>query len=197
MRPDIHVRHRTLAALRAYRWAWIGIALLLGFGLFHYVSVVHPRAERVDALQRTFLESRRRLAQVTQADSAIRRYLSAKERLQTFRQALPEERALRTLSAEIQGYIADHGIVAEDGPVRFRPDGVGDLVLVRYVLPIKLLAPYGALKAFLADLGNSPSLFCLEAFALYNRSGETAQAELELTVVTYARASLRLLGPAG
>lgn len=190
MRVDPVFRRRVLAALDAYRWAGAACVLLLAAGLAIWVWGVRPRAERATLLQREFLESRRRLADVDEADSAVRRYLSAKETLQAYRRELPDEGKLRDLAAEIDGFVAAHRISAE--PVRFRSDRMGELMLLRYVADMELRAPYARLKGFLADLGNSPSLFCVERFALANRGGDAELAELRLTAATYVRARPRL-----
>jgi Tfp pilus assembly protein PilO len=194
MAVDSVFPRRVAAALEAYRWAWVGCALLIGFGLMVHIAGVRPRVRRAEALQRTFMDGRRRLATVQRADSAVRRYLSTQKALQSFRRELPDEEAIGAMGAEIEGFAEARGI--ESDPIRFRSDGMGDLMLVRYVVELELRGAYPRLKEFLADLGNSPSLFCVEGFALENRGGDAERAELRLVVATYARAGMRLLPPA-
>ena len=180
------VRVRT--ALEEYRWAWIGCGLLLLTGLLVHFGWVRPRARAAAELQSAFLESRRQLARLEEADSAVRRYLAAKEAIQAFRRQLPEEMALEALNAEIRELASKHGISWQ--PRRFRPEGMSELMVWRYTLEADLRAPYPRLKAFLADLGNSPSLFCVEEFALLNRGHAEPLAELQLRLVTYARGAM-------
>ncbi|MFP4309459.1 MAG: type 4a pilus biogenesis protein PilO [Desulfococcaceae bacterium] len=185
---DERLQTRAKAALREYRWVWLAWALLMVAGMAIHAGWVRPRAEAAAELQRAFLETRRELARVVEADSAVRRYLSAKEALQVFRRGLPEETALETLNAEVRELAAKHGLSWE--PRRFRPEGMSELVVWRYALDLRLRAPYPRLKAFLADLGNSPSLFCVEEFALLNRANNEPLAELQLRLVTYARGGM-------
>ncbi len=179
---------RVKAALREYRWAWLAWGLLMLAGLSVHVGWVRPRAEAAAELRRAFLETRRELTRVEEADSAVRRYLSAKEALQAFRRQMPEELALEALNAEIRELAAKHGLSWE--PRRFRPEGMSELMVMRYALELRLRAPYPRLKGFLADLGNSPSLFCVEEFALLNRASNEPLAELQLRLVTYARGGM-------
>lgn len=185
---DERLAVRAKTALEEYRWAWIVCGLLLAAGLLIHFGWVRPRARAAAELQTAFLESRRQLTRVEEADSALRRYLAAKEALQAFRHQLPEEMAVEALNAEIRELAAEHGISWE--PTRFRPEGMSELMVWRYTLEVDFRVPYPRLKAFLADLGNSPSLFCVEEFALLNRGHTDPLAELRLRLVTYARGGM-------
>ncbi len=184
------LRHRLKPVFRQYRIFWIIFVLFTLGNILYYSTAIRSAERRSEALRAEYRTRRTALNQVPEVDSAVRQYIQAKQDIQTFRKKLPDGDVAGELTDELNSLLRNNNV--DSSPVIFTSQGVDKLFLIRYTAEFSAIAPYSAVKKLLADIQNSPHLFCIESLDLKNRSGDTGQAEIHLKIATWLRVSMRL-----
>ena len=73
--------------------------------------------------------------------------------------------------------------------VRLNPQEIDDLFVLKYGAEITAIGSYPEIKKLLADIQNSPTLFCIEKLSLAYQSGVRHQVKMNLTLTTYFKNS--------
>jgi hypothetical protein len=69
----------------------------------------------------------------------------------------------------------------------FAPESANFPNLMRYTTSFSVSGEYPQLKAFLAALQNSKTLFCIEGLSLANQTGDSGPVALQLKLALYLR----------
>ncbi|GBC59826.1 hypothetical protein DENIS_0767 [Desulfonema ishimotonii] len=179
------------AAFRAYRVFWVVAAGVLLANILFYAIAVQEKVRETEALREAYMSKRKKTSVPVEADDKLRQYIGAKQALQAFRKMLPRNNRIREIENEVTALIGRNKLTA-DPPV-FHSDGPGEMLLWCYRAELSVTGPYAGLKQFLADIQNSPRLYCIERLSLQNRSGATEQAEMVLDLSTWMRGSMKML----
>lgn len=172
-------------------WLLIGSFLLIN--LLAFFLVVQKEKNEVERLHREYMETREQERRSVDLGGAIEQYKQARDRVQAFRMMLPEESLSKELNEEINALIRKNGVSVE--PVVFAPERIVDLLLLRYSAEMTLQGPYPRLKQLLADIQNSPRLFCIEQLSFENTPTRGGGVTLRLFISTYFRGSIQPPSP--
>ena len=170
---------------------WIIWGAVILFNLFYYMGYVRENRRLGAKLETEYGDARRELARISRQDDTYQAYWAAKQALQTFRRLLPEEKEMETVAGELREIIGGNGLTAE-AEIRFKAEGIVDLLLLKYGMTLSLSGTYEQVKRTLADIQNSPRLFSIEKISLAAGTRDGREATLSLTLTTYFRGSMRL-----
>lgn len=170
---------------------WMIWGAIVLFNLLFYMGYVRERRERAQRLETEYNDARRDLARISSRDDAYRAYTAAKAALQTFRRMLPEEKDREKVAGELKQIIDDNGLLA-DGEVRFKAEGIVDLLLLKYSMAVSLQGDYEQVKKALAEIQNSPRLLAVEKMSLQAGAQSEGRVVLNLVLSTYFRGSMHL-----
>lgn len=185
--PDFR---RYLLVFESHKSLWLVVGACLVINLLYYAVVTGEQKSRVARLHRDYREMREKDLHSVSRDGTIRHFIQAREQIQTFRMTLPEESVAEQLSEEVNTLIRKNGLALE--PVLFKPEGIVDLLLLKYAADLTLQGPYPRLKQLLADIQNSPRMFCIESLAFENSPSRSRGVTMKLSISTYFRGSLQL-----
>lgn len=175
---------------------WMIWGAVVLFNLFFYAGYVREKRQTAERLETEYGTVRRELAGVGKGDDAYRAFMAAKTELQRFRKMLPEERQLETVAEELRRIIGENGLVSDDD-IRFKAEGIVDLLLLKYGMTLSLRGSYAQVKTALAEIQNSPRLLAIEKISLNAGERGGDQVMLTLTLSTYFRGSMQLQPLAG
>ena len=185
--PDFR---RYLLVFQSNKSLWLVVGACLVINLIYFAVVTGEQKSRVARLHRNYREMREKDLDSVNRDGTIRQFIQAREQIQEFRKTLPEESASEKLSEEVNSLIRKNGLAVE--PIVFKPEGIVDLLLLRYTADLTLQGPYPRHKQLLADIQNSPRLFCIETLSFDNSPAQARGVTLRLSISTYFRGSLQL-----
>ncbi|MFW5640718.1 MAG: type 4a pilus biogenesis protein PilO [Thermodesulfobacteriota bacterium] len=185
--PDFR---RYLLVFQSNKSLWLVVGACLVINLLYFAVVTGEQKSKVARLHQNYREMREKDLHSVNRDGAIRQFIQAREQIQAFRKTLPEESVSEQLSEEVNTLIQKNGLAVE--PVVFKPEGIVDLLLLKYAADLTLQGPYPRLKQLLADIQNSPRLFCIETLSFENSPTQPGGVTLRVTISTYFRGSLQL-----
>ncbi len=178
---------RLLPVFRQYRIFWSVCAFCLLLNLLFYLIGVRGQDAEVAELRNIYLELRTGGKEQSGGDNILEQFLRAKADLQVFRSMLPEEKASEDISLELNRLLTRGGLDAM--PVTLKPEGIVDLLMIRYTAEIRVEGAYSRLKQLLADIQNAPRLFCIEDLVLSGQIAGGGPVEMTLHIATYFRGS--------
>jgi len=181
---------RYLLVFHSNKSLWLVVGACLVINLLYFAVVTGEQKSRVARLHRDYREMREKDLDSVNRDGTIRQFIQARGQIQEFRKTLPEESVSEQLSEEVNALIQKNGLAVE--PVVFKPEGIVDLLLLKYAADLTLQGPYPRLKQLLADIQNSPRLFCIETLSFDNSPSRTQGVIMTLSISTYFRGSLQL-----
>jgi len=181
---------RYLLVFHSNKSLWLVVGACLVINLLYFAVVTGEQKSRVARLHRDYREMREKDLDSVNRDGTIRQFIQARGQIQEFRKTLPEESVSEQLSEEVNALIQKNGLAVE--PVVFKPEGIVDLLLLKYAADLTLQGPYPRLKQLLADIQNSPRLFCIETLSFDNSPSRAQGVIMTLSISTYFRGSLQL-----
>ena len=160
---------------------WWIIFFLVILNLVFFSFIARAQRNRIGELQETYNTKRR--AQLPQIDSDQQKFIKAKEDIQIFKGTLPSRSEFTEIAAELFEILRRNQLYA--GKIVYKPESVNSQGLWPYATSFTINGKYPALKAFLADIQESKTLFCIETLSLSNRSGEEESVDMKIAITTY------------
>ena len=177
----IYQKHKSL---------WIFISILIAVNIICYVMLIRKEQNRVESLKKSYMDLRKKVRQTHETDGEVVQYINAKKALRTFRKKLPVQNAKKELELEINAFLAKNKL--KSAPVRFEHMGIEkSLFIIKYRTDFAAVGFYEHLRQFLADIQNSPQLFCIDSLQFTNLSGEDGRVELNLGISIYCRVGMQ------
>jgi Tfp pilus assembly protein PilO len=159
---------------------WIIFSLVI-LNLVFFTFIARAQKNSIVELQEAYNTKRR--AHVPQIDSNQQKFIKAKEDIQTFKETLPSRTEFADIAAELFEILRRNQLKA--GKIIYKPESVESHGLWQYSTSFTLNGKYSALKAFLADIQESKTLFCIEGLSFSNRLGEEESVDMKVTITTY------------
>jgi hypothetical protein len=139
---------------------------------------------RINELQKLY--NAKRKVPALKKDSNQERYLQARNDINSFIGALPEKKDFAETAGELFSILKKHQI--NIGQTVYKPESVDFNGLTKYVTSLTVKGTYSSLKAVLADIQESKTLFCVEDLAFSNSSNlGDGSVEMKLKIATYFR----------
>lgn len=176
---------RFLAAARKTRVLWGLCLLLLVFNVGFYIFFIRGQQQQIRDLQARYSRQRAELAQFSKTFGGGELYAKHVAVLEAFQNHLPQKIAFTEKAAEIDELLKKNGLRVEK--MSFAPSEAKELGLWKYTTSLAVKGNYASLKAFLADLQNSPSLFAIERLWLENDPANKGALEMTLNISTFFR----------
>lgn len=156
--------------------------LILLVNLAFYTAVIQRQRDRVGRLEAVYSQ-KRNPAGLGLEGERIAGYMVAGEEVKEFEASLPPKEEFVERLKEMHDLLERHGLTMDR--ITFKPEAVGSLNLWKYTSAFDVTGRYAQLKGFIADLQNSPHLFCLEKLSFINRSSTRETVDMKLEVATY------------
>lgn len=173
-----------LIAVFRLRKIFVGICLgILLFNLLFYFGFIKNQQKKIDKLQTLYLSDRKKITKPSKKNDKMEKYIHAKESLQVFVGKLPYKFAFTNKVKVLNEMIARHGLSVDR--MTFSPQKIEVLSIWRYATIFTVNGQYGKLKSLLADIQNSPDLFCIEDLSFQNKSKTMEQVSMNLKISTY------------
>jgi Tfp pilus assembly protein PilO len=166
-------------------WLLWTLAGVIALNLLGYALLLSPRQQSISELIAQYSALRRAPAAGT---NRPRGEIDAlRTEVARFVEGLPRVGEMAMHAGELEALLRGQGLTA--GPLAFTPEKSETLGLQRFVATVAVSGPYTALRAFLAQLQQSPTLWCIEQLIMRDTSGKGEPVELQFTVATYVRPS--------
>lgn len=173
---------RMIRALQFNRFFWGGCVFILLLNLAFYVVVIERQRDRMARLETVYSKKRNPVGLRAEGER-IAGYRIAGEEVKLFEAGLPPKEKFVQRLKEMHDLLERHGLTMDR--ITFKPKAVGALKLWKYTSSFSVSGRYAQLKGFIADLQNSPNLFCLEKLSFINRSSTRELVNMKLEVSTY------------
>jgi hypothetical protein len=169
----------------AYPLAWgaLGFALLLN--LVFFFSVVRGSQQGVGKLLSDLASRPRQPAAPPQTPPGDQRQDPGTALVQHFMVELPDRSGLARQVGELEALLRRNGLAAD--AVTFSPEKSPSPAMVKYTANLNAVGTYAAARSFLADLQNSPQLFCIQSLSLKRQSERNKWVGLQVGLAIYLR----------
>lgn len=162
---------------------WV-VGFLFVINLFSFVLIKNAERKTIAELYSAY-ETKRKKRVPERSDTAKARAQQAKEDIRDFTNALPRRLTFPEIIKEIFDALNRHGLPATN--MSYKPEAVDFQKLLKYSTSFTVSGRYASLKAFLADIQNSRTLFCIESISFTNQSKAEELVSLNLKVAIYLR----------
>lgn len=173
---------RIIAALRHHKSIFGLIGLILVVNIAAFFGVREEERTSIPRLHQTY-EMKRKASLPQKADSPLVRMEQTKEDLLLFAGSLPDKLVIPDVMQEVLELLAENRLPRVN--ISFVPENADFPNLMRYTTSFSVNGEYPHLKAFLAELQNSKTLFCIEGLALSNQNGDSGPVTLQLKLALY------------
>ena len=112
-------------------------------------------------------------------------FVEAKKEIQFFKNQLPARTDISEFTAELFEILNRHGLSFSNTVYKQEDSDLQDLL--KYTASLTINGKYASLKAFLADIQESRSLFCIQSLLFKNKSEEDESIDMQLNLATYFR----------
>jgi hypothetical protein len=161
---------------------WWVICFLLISNIVFFVAVRGNQRSRINELQNRFNIKRTSLTQKVEDNQE--RYIKAKADSEIFKGRLPEKKDFAETAAELFAILKKHQI--DIGQTIYKPESVDYKGLFKYTTSLNMKGSYPSLKAVLADIQGSKTLFCIENLSISSNPGDNS-VEMKIKIATYFR----------
>ncbi len=176
--------------------AWGGVALALLLNLVFFVFAVRGSRLEADNLLAELAMQQRRLVTAPPAPRPVEPYRDAAALVQRFVDQLPDRSGLARQAGELDALLRRHGLPS--GAIVLSPEKSEWPNLAKYSATLDASGSYATVRAFLAELQNSPQLFCIQHLSLKRQSERGKGVSLQLGLALYMRpARPESAGPPG
>lgn len=167
---------------RFNRIFWWVICLLLVCNIIFFLVIRGNQKNRLNELQTKYNAGRN--VQAPKKDENQARFIKAKEDIDFFKEKLPEKKDFAETPLELITILKRHRL--DVGQSIYKPEDVDVKGLLKYSTSLSIKGSYPVLKAVLADIQESRTLFCIENLSI---SGipEGGTAELKIKIAAYFR----------
>ncbi|MBW1911628.1 MAG: type 4a pilus biogenesis protein PilO [Deltaproteobacteria bacterium] len=177
------ISNRFINIFRFNRIFWWIICFLLVFNLASYLTVIGHQRNKIDELRHQY--NLKRKAKLPQMDDKQQRFVQAKEDIQFFKEQLSSRTDFSEVAVELFEILNRHGLSVDN--TVYKPETADFQGLLKYTTSFTVNGKYPPLKAFLADIQESRTLFCIESLSFTNRSEGDESIDMKLNLATYFR----------
>jgi hypothetical protein len=161
---------------------WWAVGLLLVSNIIFFMTFRGAQKRRINELQNDY--NIQRNTQSQKIDERQERYIKAKEDIGLFEEKLPEKKDFADTAAELFTILKKHQI--DVGQTVYKPETVDVKGLFKYTTSLSIKGGYPVLKAVLADVQESRTLFCIEDLSFAGSSGDNS-VEMKIKIAAYFR----------
>ena len=170
-----------IGKLRYNKIFWSTCCVILLLNLFFYSVIIKIQSKKIDELRCLYAKTRN-IGAFDKNDKTTK-YILAKDAIQSFRNKLHNKSAFPNHVEELYNAINGQGLSIST--MTFKPEPVNNLSLWKYTTSFNVSGQYAKLKALLAEIQESPNLFCIERLSFKNQSKNEELVELNLRISTY------------
>ena len=164
------------------RLFWWIICILLVSNIVFFAAIRERQKNRINELQALYNAKRSASTQKQNGDQA--QYLQAKDDIRSFKENLHARKDFAETASELFSIFKKHQI--DIGQTVYKPETVDYNGLFKYSTSLTINGSYKAIKALLADIQESRTLFCIEALSIAGGPEESA-VEMKIKIATYIR----------
>jgi len=161
---------------------WWIICILLALNIVFYAAIRERQKSRINELQALYNANRSVPAQKKDSDQAP--YLQAQDDIRSFKEGLAGMKDFAATASELFTIFKKHQI--DIGQTVYKPESVDYKGLLKYSTSLTIKGSYKSIKALLADIQESGTLFCIEALSIAGNPGEHT-VEMKIKIATYFR----------
>jgi len=172
---------RIIGKLRYNKIFWGTCCVIFLLNLFFYASIIKRQSKKIDELRYLYAKTRN-IGIFDKKDTATKHIL-ARDAIQLFRDKLLNKSTFPDHVKELYDAINGQGLSITT--MIFKPELVDNLSLWKYTTSFKVSGQYAKLKGLLAEIQESPSLFCIESLSFKNQSKNEELVDLNLSISTY------------
>jgi len=170
-----------IGKLRYNKIFWSVCCVILLLNLVFYALIIKIQSKKIDELRCLYAKTRN-IGTFDKNDKTTK-YILAKDAVQSFRDKLHNKFAFPDHVKELYDAINGQGLSIST--MTFKPELVNNLSLWKYTTSFKVSGQYAKLKGLLAEIQESPSLFCIESLSFKNQSKNEELVDLNLSISTY------------
>ena len=174
-----------IGKLRYNKIFWCACCVILLLNLFFYALSIKRQSKKIDELRCLYAKTRN-IGTFDKNDKTTK-YILARDAIQSFRDKLLNKFAFPDHVKELYDAINRQGLSIST--MTFKPELLDNLSLWKYTASFKVSGQYAKLKGLLAEIQESPSLFCIESLSFKNQSKKEELVDLNLSISTYFRPS--------
>jgi hypothetical protein len=161
---------------------WWIICILLALNIVFYAAIQERQKSRINELQALYNANRSVPAQKKNSDQAS--YLQAQDDIRSFKEGLAGMKDFAATASELFTIFKRHQI--DIGQTVYKPESSDYKGLLKYSTSLTIRGSYKSIKALLADIQESRTLFCIEALSIAGNPGERT-VEMKIKIATYFR----------
>lgn len=161
---------------------WWIIGILLVSNIVFFAAIRERQRNRINELQGLYNAKRGMPAQKKNDDQAP--FLQARDDVRLFKEKLSEKKDFTETAAELFTIFQRHQV--EIGQTVYKPESAEYEGLYKYSTSLTVKGSYQSIKALLAEIQESRTLFCIEALSIAGNPGE-GTVEMKIKIATYFR----------
>jgi Tfp pilus assembly protein PilO len=161
---------------------WWIICILLVSNIVFFAAIRERQKNRINELHALYNAKRSTPTQKKDSDQAP--FLQAKDDIRSFTENLPVKKDFAKTASELFLIFNKHQI--DVGQTVYKPESVDYNGLFKYSTSLTINGSYKSIKALLADIQESRTLFCIEALSIAS-GAEEGLAEMKIKIATYFR----------
>jgi hypothetical protein len=161
---------------------WWVVCLLLAGNIIFFLTIRGSQKNRLNELQVQYNAGRN--AQTPKKDANQERFIKARDDIKFFKEKLPEKKDFAETASELFAILAKHRL--DVGQSVYKPEDVDVKGLFKYTTSLNVKGSYPVLKAVLADIQESRTLFCIENLSISSTPGDST-AEMKIKIAAYFR----------
>ncbi len=161
---------------------WWIICILLVSNIVFFAAIRERQKNRINELQEIYNAKRGVPAQKKNDGQAS--FLQAKDDIRSFKEKLSAKKDFTETAAELFTIFKKHQI--DIGQTVYKPESVDYNGLYKYSTSLTIKGSYQSVKALLADIQESRTLFCIEALSIAGNP-EGSAVEMKIKIATYFR----------
>jgi Tfp pilus assembly protein PilO len=167
-----------------YKIFWIIGGILLAANLIFYASVINGQKATIADLQKKYSNTRQLRSRDLNKKDPVHELKTARESWQEFISKLPPVTMVTFGIKELISIIDRYE--SSNTKLIFRPEKVALLELWKYSTEITITGEYENVRKLLAEIQNSPNLYCIEKLSMI-QSKKEGKVDLTLGITTYSR----------
>lgn len=161
---------------------WWVICFLLISNIVFFLTISGSQKRRISELQSRYNLNRN--SKTVKADNTQALYVKARDDIENFKGKLAEKKDFGETAAELFAILKKNQI--ETGQTVYKPENVDMKGLFKYTTSLSLKGSYPALKAALAEIQESRTLFCIENLSVSSIPADNS-VEMKIKIALYYR----------
>jgi len=163
---------------------WGVCGMILAANLLFYAFVISRQKTMIADLQEKYSNNRKIGGMESNGKNPLLELKMAQQSWHTFIETLPQMSMVTYGTKELKKIISTYG--SSSNKLVFKPEKVDSLGLWKYSIEISVIGTYKNVRLLLADVQNSPTLFCIEKLSM-KQAKQEGSVNLKLGIATYCR----------